>query len=181
MHRDFALAGAEAVIVCPTRSGPAGVQELNERIHAEHMVEDAPQVRGHFGNLFAVGEPVVYLRNRYDLGLFNGLLGSVLSVDPERRSVVVQFDGYDKSHEILRDDLIDLSLAYAITCHKVQGSQAERTIIPVYPSKVLDPSWLYTAVTRASLQAVIVGSRKVFDEALFRTSASERRLVGFVW
>jgi exodeoxyribonuclease V alpha subunit len=77
--------------------------------------------------------------------------------------------------------LIDLALAYAVTCHKCQGSQAARVIVPVYRSMVLDPSWLYTAVTRAERQVVVVGERSALATALERPWASDRRRVGFDW
>lgn len=178
------LGGQEAkpLIVTATNDGVAGIRGLNKRLHGRHVDQlGLAELKGYLGEWFSVGDPVVFLRNDYGKGLFNGLLGRVISIDSEVRSCVVQFDGYDEPHEIGPDDLIDLALAYAITCHRGQGSQAPAVIVPLYRSKVLDPSWLYTAVTRAERQAVLVGSEAVLREAIARPRAVERRVVGLHW
>jgi len=76
---------------------------------------------------------------------------------------------------------MDLTLAHSITCHKLQGNQAARVVVPIYESRVLDPSWIYTAITRAERQAVLVGDRTVLNSALRRPWTSEKRWVGFAW
>lgn len=62
--------------------------------------------------------------------------------------------------------LEDMALAYAVTTHKAQGSQFPRVVIPVYYSKLLERTLLYTAVTRAQLQVVLVGDRRAYEEAI---------------
>ena len=138
-------------------------------------------MRGYFSHWYCPGDPVVWLRNDYRLGLYNGLLGCVTSVDPERGGLVAHFDGCDEPHEIGAEQLIDLALAYAITCHRAQGSQAPAVIVPLYSTRVLDPSWLYTAVTRAERQVVLVGDRGAMEEALAHPWAARRRCVGSQW
>ena len=76
---------------------------------------------------------------------------------------------------------MDLTLAHAITCHKLQGSQAARVVVPIYESRVLDPSWVYTAITRAERQVILVGDLAVLHLALRRPWISENRRVGFAW
>lgn len=170
------------LIVTATNNGDAGIHSLNRQFH-KRRVDDLglPEVKGEFGEWFSQGDPVVFLRNDYGRGLFNGLIGVVVGLDIEIRSLQVLFDGYDEPHEIERDDLIDLQLAYAITCHKGQGSQAPAVIVPIYNTRLLDPSWLYTAVTRAELQVILIGSREILAEALARPTAAEKRMVGFQW
>ncbi|AIB12612.1 hypothetical protein ABAZ39_11530 [Azospirillum argentinense] len=172
----------ETLIVAATHKGGAGIEEMNRRLHARHVqTRSAAELKGHLGQWFSSHDPVVWLRNDYERGLFNGLLGHIVSIDCEQRSCLVQFDGYGEAHEIGRDDLIDLALAYAITCHRAQGSQVPSVVVPLYRSQVLDPSWLYTAVTRAERQVVLVGARAVLQEALARPWAARRRRVGFAW
>jgi len=170
------------LVVTATNEGDAGIKALNRRFHDLHIQNTGfPAVKGHLGQWFSCGEPVIYLRNDYRRGLFNGLLGQVRHVDLDTRTCEVLFDGFDKPHRLESIDLIDLALAHAITCHKAQGSQAPRVIVPLYESRVLDPCWLYTAITRAERQVVLVGSRKVLFEALKRPPAFEKRLGGFYW
>ncbi len=173
---------ANSLIVTATRPGEAGVTKLNQRLQEEHaQASGLVTIKGHMGHRYCPGDPVVWLKNDYSRGLVNGLMGRVRRVEPEERSLLVQFDGCEEPHDISVEQLIDLNLAYAITCHKAQGSQAPAIIVPLYRSIVLDTSWLYTAVTRAEHQVVLVGSREVLREALARPWASTRRIVGFRW
>jgi exodeoxyribonuclease V alpha subunit len=79
------------------------------------------------------------------------------------------------------ENLPDLDLAYAVSCHKAQGSSAKRIVIPIYASRVLDRSWLYTAVTRAEEQVVLVGSREIFRVSVAKPPTAERRKAGLQW
>lgn len=170
------------LIVTARNDGDAGIHILNRSFHALHVDGlGVDEVKGEFGEWFSPGEPCVFRRNDYGRGLFNGLMGMVVEVDTEERAVTALFDGYDEHHRIERDDLIDLQLAYAITCHRGQGSQAPCVIIPLYRTRLLDPCWLYTAVTRAQRQVVLIGSSDVLREGLDARSAAMSRLVGFEW
>jgi exodeoxyribonuclease V alpha subunit len=163
----------------------ASVRSLNLHFHLERVSRIATGdevlsliVKGRLGQQFAAGDPVIHLRNDYQIGLFNGSLGWVTSVDAHVGSVTVDFDGVE--HEFAGDALIDLALAYALTCHKAQGSEAERIVVPLFPNQLLDPSWLYTAITRAERQVVLIGDMDVLREAMERVPAHERRRVGFL-
>jgi exodeoxyribonuclease V alpha subunit len=170
------------LIVTATNEGVAGVDGLNMRLHQKHLAATGqPAIKGHLGRWFSAGEPVIHLRNQYSKGLFNGLLGTIQVVETQTRSCTVLFDGEADPHEFTTDDLIDLSLAYAITCHKAQGSSAPRVVIPIYNTKVLDPSWVYTAMTRAEQQVIFVGDVSILEGALRRDWSANRRRIGFEW
>ena len=170
------------LIVTARNDGEAGIHALNRIFHSLRVSRlQLDEVKGEFGEWFSVGDPCVFKRNDYSRGLFNGLLGTVAAVDPEARTVKAKFDGYDEPHELATPDLIDLQLAYAITCHRGQGSEAQVVIIPLYRTRLLDRSWLYTAVTRAKRQVVLIGSRDVLVEGLAVRPTAERRCVGFEW
>jgi exodeoxyribonuclease V alpha subunit len=172
----------EALIVTATNNGALGIGGLNKRLHDEHVnTSGMEEIKGYFGAWFTLGDPVVFLRNDYTKGLYNGLLGRVIDIDCETRSCIVQFDGYDEPHVIGTDDLTNLALAYAITCHRCQGSQAPAVVVPIYSNRIMDPSWIYTAITRAERQVVLVGSSEVLQVAMARPRAVDRRLVGFRW
>jgi exodeoxyribonuclease V alpha subunit len=134
-------------------------------------------VRGFLGNWFVPGDPVIFLRNDYREGLFNGSMGRVSEIDVHERKVIAVFDGEAK--EFKGGELFDLKLAYAITCHKAQGSQARRVIIPMTDTNLLDPTWLYTAVTRAEEQCVLIGEERLLRATLKRLPAHEKRTIGF--
>jgi len=78
-------------------------------------------------------------------------------------------------------DLVDLALGYALTCHRAQGSEADHVIVALPESRLIDPSWIYTAVTRARRSVVILGEEKTLRDALKRPFADEQRLVGLRW
>jgi len=172
--------GRDVMIVTPVNDGPCGVSGLNRRLHEEYLrTKDLQELKGPLGDLFSPGEPVVHRRNCYKRGLFNGSMGTVRRIDRTERQLAAVFDGDE--HVFVSEDLVDLSLGYALTCHRAQGSEADYVIIALPPSRLLDPSWLYTAVTRARQQVIVVGQPETIREALQRPYADERRLVGLRW
>ncbi|WP_431201363.1 ATP-dependent DNA helicase [Bradyrhizobium betae] len=164
-----------------TIGGAAGVESVNERRHARHVAVGREELRGFFGRRFSVGEPVIFGRNDYRAGLFNGLLGHVIELDFESRAVSVLFDGDGEPKKLGDEHLVDLDLAYAVTCHKCQGSSARRVVVPIYGTRLLDRSWLYTAVTRAEEQVVLIGDRNVFGTAVAKPPAATFRKTGLQW
>jgi exodeoxyribonuclease V alpha subunit len=159
--------GDDLRIIAATKAGPVGIEAINARFHAI-MAAGLAEFRG-----FAVGEPVMFLKNDYRLDLRNGSLGKVTSVLAE--SLVVDFDGTE--HEFSGRALDDLALAYAITVHKAQGSQFRRVMFPVAPTRLLDRSLVYTALTRAVDLAVLIGPAEVLSKAVAREQAANRREV----
>jgi exodeoxyribonuclease V alpha subunit len=165
------------IVAAFNESGAGSVLGLNTRFHDAHVARTgAPSIKGWLGQWFALGEPVVHVRNDYERSLRNGSLGTVVAVDEEARGLTVRFDGIDREVQFTRDRLIDLALAYAITAHRAQGSQARRVVIPIPNSEWIDPTWVYTALTRAEEQAVFVGDPKALAAALKQTPAYERRI-----
>ena len=179
---DLGIFDGEALIVTATNDGIAGIGALNARLHDQYVARSGETpMRGALGRSFATGERVIFGRNDYRLGLFNGLMGRITSVNPDEEEVEVSFEGEGDPHRLGPEQLLDLDLAYAVTCHKCQGSSARRIVVPVYESRILDPSWLYTAVTRAESQVVLVGDIEILRSALSRRFAAESRRVGFRW
>ena len=153
-HGDLAV--DDPMIVAPTNEGDSGVRMMNRRLHEMHVrARRCGEIVGALGERFSVGEPIAFRRNDYKRGLFNGSMGRVVGIDAPARSLTASFD--DEEHVFTQEDMVDLSLGYALTCHRAQGSQAARVIVALTPSRLLDPSWLYTAVTRAEKQVVLIG------------------------
>ncbi|KQQ40879.1 hypothetical protein ASF58_07905 [Methylobacterium sp. Leaf125] len=171
-----------AIVVTATNGGNAGVHALNESLHERHVASTgAFPMRGLLGRFFSAGSPVIFGRNDYRLGLFNGLLGRVVRTFPDEMAVSVHFEDEAEPRLLAAEHIVDLDLAYAVTCHKCQGSSAPRVVVPVYPSRVVDPSWLYTALTRGERQVVIVGDPEHFSDALEKQFAADLRRVGLRW
>lgn len=169
------------LILSPTKEDrDAGVHALNKALH-DSRKGDKDELKGYFAQWFCVDDPVVFLRNDYEKGLFNGMLGKVVALDLDAELATVQFDGYEGPHVLAKEDLIDLQLGYALTGHKAQGDQAPVVIIPLYRSRVVESGWLYTAVTRAQRMVVLIGGSEVIQSALSQPSAADRRMVGFEW
>ena len=125
-----------------------------------------------------LGEPVLCTRNLHAWGLRNGSLGRIESIedsptplhgpDGEPKGMAlawVQWD--DGERRPVTEDMLDaLELGYAVTVHKAQGSQFERVLIPVYAARNLDRTMLYTAMTRAKTQVILVGDVEVARRAV---------------
>lgn len=159
----------ESQIIGAVKGGAAGTQTINKYFH-DLLTPGRPESGG-----FAEGEPVIWTVNNYDLDLMNGSLGKVISAD-DPDALVIDFDGDLKL--IPFTDLRDMEHSYAITTHKSQGSQFSRVIIPVFRNKLLDRTLLYTAITRAQEQVVLVGDRKAFEAAVVADPNPSRRQVG---
>lgn len=157
-------------ILCATKSGFGGVKGLNGVLHDCYR-NGAEQVLCHdeeFGTVGAVtlervaikvGDLVIYTVNDYELGLRNGSLGKVVAALPAAGAgdacCVCDFDGIE--YKLTTAQMQGLSHAYAITVHQSQGSQFDRVIVPIRRIRLLDQALIYTAVTRAIAQVVLVG------------------------
>lgn len=157
----------ECQIVGAVKNGPAGTKTINRLFHS--LLSPARLKRFHF----AEGEPVIWTVNDYDLGLMNGTLGIIRKA---AESLEVEFDGEVK--QIPDESVKGIDYAYAITCHKSQGSQFKRVIIPVVESKILDRTLLYTAITRAQEQVVLIGDRRAFERAITSLPNPDTRETG---
>ncbi len=162
---DLSGVGASQVI-SPLKSGSAGTRSINT-LFQNLLAVGRERYLG-----FSVGEPVIWLVNDYELGLMNGSLGVVKAIEPEGLRVA-----WDEGELVIKEEDVaeKMDLAYAITVHKSQGSQWERVVVPVFQSRLLDRTLLYTAITRAQSQVVLVGDRAAFQKAVQQPSSASRR------
>ncbi|WP_138468675.1 ATP-dependent RecD-like DNA helicase [Poseidonocella sp. HB161398] len=170
-----ALAGAgtdrdDIQIVAPTNREIATINGYFHGIALRRGARPLPE-SGHV----AEGEPVIWTRNDAGRGLTNGSMGRVLRIGPA--CITAMLDGV--LHELPPADGPCLQLAYAVSVHKAQGSQWRRVIVPVFASRILDRSLIYTALTRAEEQVIFLGDRSALDQAVHRASVVARRDVGF--
>jgi exodeoxyribonuclease V alpha subunit len=109
-----------------------------------------------------LNDPIVFTANNYDLDIQNGTLGKVVSIEQHDEDGTFGEVIIDTGAKIaLTLPLLDnIKPAYSISLHKAQGSQFERVVIPITKSRLLDRSWVYTAITRAEKQVELVGSKQ---------------------
>jgi len=121
-----------------------------------------------------VRDKVMQLRNNYDKGVFNGDLGRIASIDRDDGKIQVDFD--DKRVEYDADEWDEISLAYATSIHKSQGSEYPVVILVLHTSHymMLYRSILYTAVTRGRSLVIVVGSRKALAMAIRNVRVENR-------
>jgi exodeoxyribonuclease V alpha subunit len=168
-------------VLAPMHRGPVGVSNLNRELqslftdrntHADHGQRD--QVLRTGVGEFRTGDKIIQTRNNYDKGLFNGDIGTITGVDGESGTLSANFDG--QCYDFDRGDLGDVSLAYAISIHKSQGSEYPCVIIPLMKSHfmMLQRNLLYTAITRGKQRVIVVGEPAAYAMAV-RNSESRQR------
>jgi exodeoxyribonuclease V alpha subunit len=167
---------AQAVqVLTPMHRGLLGTVQLNREL--QQLLNPVGEALDRGGSFLRVRDKVMQLRNNYEKGIFNGDLGRIVSIDKEEGQIRVDFD--DKLVEYESDEWDEISLAYATSVHKSQGSEYPAVILPLHTSHymMLYRSILYTAVTRGKRLVIIVGSRKALAMAI-RNVRVERRNTG---
>ncbi len=159
-------------VLAPMHKGELGVSNLNERLQSL-LTPAGPEVAVG-ARRFRVGDKVMQLRNNYELDIFNGDIGRIISIDTETRDLVVRFDGRPVMVEA--KDLDDLVSAYACTIHKSQGSEYPAVVILLHNQHwiMLQRNLLYTAVTRGKRLVVIVGTRSALGRAVRNATVRKR-------
>jgi len=160
-------------VLTPMHKGDVGTICLNTLLQDRLNPKRGPEIkRGHLR--LRAGDRVLQLKNNYDKDVFNGDLGWILDLDPEDATVLVDFDGSVVPCE--SSELDDLSLAYAVSVHKSQGSEYPAVVVPVLVQHylLLQRNLLYTALTRARRLAVFLGSEKAFRIGLANARAAKR-------
>lgn len=163
-------------ILTPMNRGDLGSQNLNEMIQ-ELVNPPTPTVSSlkHHGLTFRLHDKVIQTINNYDLGVFNGDIGFICDINSEKKELSVDFSGKQILYK--EDSLDDLSLAYAITIHKSQGSEFPVAIIPIAMNHfvMLQRNLVYTALTRAKKLAVFIGNLKALHLAIRNETSAERQ------
>lgn len=162
-------------VLCPMNRGSLGVRDLNVRLQQELNPPrpNEPAIE-RFGWHFRPRDKVIQTENNYDKEVFNGDIGQVLRVDPEERELIVQFDRREVRYDF--GELDEVSLAYAITIHKAQGSEFAAVVIPVAMQQyvLLQRNLIYTGITRGKRLVVIVGQKKALALAIRNQKATRR-------
>ncbi len=163
-------------VLCPSRKCDTGTVHLNVLLQ-QHLnpPKKGEQTYSYKGFSYRAGDKVMQVKNNYELswhrddgqegmGVFNGDVGFVRSVDRRSNTMVVRFE--DRTVTYMGDEVGELEPAYAVTIHKSQGSEFDCVVLPLYdvPSRLRYRNLLYTGVTRAKKMLVLVGDTGVFYE-----------------
>ena len=182
-------------VLTPMRKGALGVENLNQVLQRYlNPPSKDKEEKEHGRGIFRVGDKVMQIRNNYQLewevrnrfgiavdrglGVFNGDMGLIRSINSFAEELTVEFDeGRMVSYPFKQLD--ELELAYAITVHKSQGSEYPAVVIPLLsgPRPLMNRNLLYTAVTRARSCVTLVGSEEVF-QMMVENETEQKRYTG---
>lgn len=173
--KQYTIFADQTIILTPMHKGTAGTTALN--IHMQHLLNSAGKNKpgiAHFGITYLVGDYVMQLRNNYDKMVFNGDIGVIEVIDKESEEIAVRFLDRLILYEL--HEIQELTLAYAISIHKSQGSEYQAVIVPLFMQHfmLLQKNLLYTALTRAKKLCIFIGEKKAISMALNNTKGSER-------
>jgi exodeoxyribonuclease V alpha subunit len=160
-------------VLCPMNVGSVGARSLNIELQKAINPPGAVRVE-RFGFAFGTGDKVMQIVNDYDKEVYNGDIGRIVSVDPDKAELVIRFDERDIPYRF--DELDQVVLAYATTIHKSQGSEYPVVVIPLTLQHLvmLHRNLLYTGVTRGKRLVILVGEKKACAVAVYGTMTKPR-------
>ncbi|MBW2166610.1 MAG: ATP-dependent RecD-like DNA helicase [Deltaproteobacteria bacterium] len=154
----------EVQVLTPMHKGVVGTINLNQVL--QKVLNPNPVTINAANNSFKPGDKVMHLKNNYQKEVFNGDIGTIISIDSKKEELSVDFYGRAVTYDFTETN--ELSLAYAISVHKSQGSEYPAVIIPLMTQHyaLLQRNLLYTAITRGEKLVILIGMKKALDIAL---------------
>jgi exodeoxyribonuclease V alpha subunit len=162
-------------VLAPMYRGATGATNLNTVL--QDTLNPSGQELGRGGQTLRVGDKVMQIRNNYDKEVYNGDVGRILAIDSVDQILRVTYS--DGIVDYGFDELDEITLAYAVSVHKSQGTEYRAVVLPLTTQHymMLQRNLLYTAITRAKELVVIVGTKKAFGLAVRNNRVAER----FTW
>lgn len=186
----FGYKPSEIQVLAPMKAGPCGIDNLNKRLQMTiNPYFNGMEINNDFVK-YHVGDKVMQITNNYEMqyvkyeengmyqegtGVFNGDIGYITRIEPETFEVTITFDD-GKICKYPKTDLHQITLAYAITIHKSQGSEFDCVVIPLVPGApiIVTRNLLYTAITRAKKAVVLVGSKQLLARMIHNNYTAKR-------
>ena len=178
-------------VICPSKIGSCGTESLNKVLQNTLNPEDIYKNEiNSLGVKIRLNDKVMQTSNNYNIpydivdhnnnvvdrgqGVYNGDIGEIVEIDEDNESLIVKYD--DRLAYYIKEDIKDLSLAYAITVHKSQGSEYDVVIMPIsnFPQKLMTRKILYTATTRAKKCIIYVGIEEFFYSMVNNNTENKR-------
>ncbi len=160
-------------ILAPMYRGLAGIDNLNKLTQALlNPLEKGELEFPHNDQLFRQGDRVIHLVNDAESNVFNGDLGYISDLLPAKYSdskqdeITISFEGTEVTYP--RNEWYKMTLAYAMSIHKSQGSEFQVVILPITHSsqRMLQRNLIYTAITRSKSKLILLGQLSAFDQAV---------------
>jgi exodeoxyribonuclease V alpha subunit len=160
-------------VLCPMNRGGLGARSLNIELQRALNPGGDPKIEK-FGTTYAIGDKVMQIENDYDKEVYNGDIGYIDTIDLDLGEIKILFDGRLITYGF--GELDQVTLAYAMTIHKSQGSEYPVVIIPVTTQHyaMLQRNLLYTGVTRGKRLVILLGEMKAVAIALKNVSGRQR-------
>jgi len=170
----FGVVAEDIQVLTPMQRGLSGARNLNIELQ-KVLNPDYEMGITKFGNTFAVNDKVMQIENNYDKEVYNGDVGFIKAIDEQNAEVLVDFDGKDIVYDYT--DLDQLTLAYATTIHKSQGSEYRAVIVPLLMESymMLRRNLLYTGITRGKKLVVVLGEKKAIFMGIKRGNDTDKR------
>lgn len=164
----------EVQILTPMNRSELGTQALNLRLQEVLNPPGGKAEIQRFGWCFRVGDKVMQTQNDYDKDVFNGDVGRVARIDASERELSVDYEGREVRYDF--GELDEITLSYATSIHKSQGSEYPAVVLPLHTQhfRMLQRNLLYTAVTRGKRLVVVVGSRQALELAVRNADTARR-------
>ncbi|MEJ2657586.1 MAG: ATP-dependent RecD-like DNA helicase [Desulfobacterales bacterium] len=165
-------------VLSPMHKGVVGTVHLNQVL--QKALNPNPAAVETAGSTFKIGDKVMHLKNNYQKDVFNGDIGMISAVDPKGDNFSVDYYGRTVNYDSTETD--EVSLAYAISVHKSQGSEYPAVILPLMTQHyvLLQRNLLYTAITRGKRLVILIGTKKAMTIAL-KNDTPKKRLSGLAF
>lgn len=160
-------------LLCPMQRGGVGARSLNVELQKVLNPNHSNGILK-FGQIFAVGDKIMQTENNYDKETYNGDIGIIRAINEQDQEITINFYNRDVTYDYT--DLDQITLAYATTIHKSQGSEYPAVIIPLTMQSymMLRRNLIYTAITRGKRLVVIIGQKKALAIAVKDNTSSHR-------
>lgn len=165
-------------ILVPMYKGENGIDNLNNLLqeYFNPPIKNKPEIT--IGTIiYRVGDKMLNLVNDLDNNIFNGDVGYINDIYEENKKTIIEVKYENNIIEYKKEELINITHAYAITIHKSQGSEFEYVIMPICLeySRMLYNKLLYTGVSRAKKSLILIGSKEAYSKAINNNYSFERK------